>query len=139
MRVAIFPAHAEVIYAEWVTREGGVCVYAFTDAKRDPFIGVSPLNRMGRPNGLPCWMRRSRFASDLVIGFRNETPIIIRIYVKVYGLGLELIVRQPRELRGHYERKVFKPWDSEPPSMGFGATQVAEHWPNNMFPWEIPE
>ena len=135
----VLPTHAEVIYAEWVTREGGVSVVAFTDSKRNPFIGVSPLNRMGKPNGLPCWMRRSRFASDLVIGFRDETPIIIRIYARVNGLGLELTVRTPRDITGSFEHMTFTPWGSDTPSFGFGATQAAEHWPANPFPWELPE
>jgi hypothetical protein len=129
-----FPLDAGEIYVEWVTTEGGIGVTAFTDEKGLPFIGLYPLNRMGRPNGLPCWFRRSRFMSDIVIGFRERTPIVVFIDVEVSERGLSLIVCVPFDTSRRYERHTFAPWGSKSPCYGFIAFPSNSNWPINPFP-----
>jgi len=132
-----FPLNAPEIFVEWVTREGGIGVSAFTDEKGLPFLGLSPLNRMGTPNGLPCWFRRSRLMSDIAVGFRAKHPIVINIDVEVTGRGLKVVLCLPTDIApaGYYERHLFSPWGSDPPRYGFTVIPSNSNWPINPFPW----
>lgn len=130
------PPNSGHIYVEWVRTEGGIGVSAFTDDQGQPFIGLYPLNRMGSPNGLPCWFRRGRFMSDIVIGFRDRQPIVIYIDVEVSERGLSLIVGVPFQGEFRYHRHSFAPWDSPQPRYGFIAGPANSNWPVIPMPLE---
>jgi hypothetical protein len=130
--IALFPRNAEPVSVEWLTREGGVRAVAWTNERGVPFLGVFTLNRLGQPNGLPCWYRRSRFLSDIVIGFNGEKPVIVRLYVRVRSWGLEATIRLTRYATQTYQyhRNLFAPWHtSPPPSFGFIASNQKESYP----------
>jgi hypothetical protein len=109
------PKGEEPIFVEWTARVGGVRVSAWTDKKRNPYIGAFALNRLGKPSGLPCWLRRDSFESDIVIGFEEDSsPIILGIDTWLSERGLHLILGggQPR-------CELFAPWGGPPPALGF--------------------
>lgn len=130
------PLDAEEIFAEWTTCEGGVCVSVFTDEKGDPFMGIHPLNRMGKPNGLPVWFQRRRLISDIAVGFRGKMPLVVHIDAEVTSKGLHLAVRLPISsdpARG-FGRHLFSPWGSGSPAYGFAAVPANSNWPVKPFP-----
>jgi hypothetical protein len=139
---ATLPRAAEPVAVEWLTREGGIRVVAWTDVNGIPFLGVFTLNRMGQPNGLPCWLRRSRFLSDVVIGFRDEKPIVIRLFAHVRPWGLEVTLDLSRYATTtfRYRRKLFASWEHGPrPSFGFRASNEPVSFPAGFFDRYLPE
>ncbi len=115
------PLGAEPIFVEWMTADGGVRAVAWTDIKGSPYIGIFTLNRMGKPNGLPCWLRRRCFLSPIVIGFDRECPVIVILKVNISAMGLTMVIRLPWLPASFYtsKRRLFAPWGSEAPSLGF--------------------
>jgi hypothetical protein len=135
-----FPLDAADIFVEWVTTEGGIGVVAFTDEAGLPYIGLYPLNRMGRPNGLPCWFQRSRLMSDVAVGFRNGTPIVVFIDVEVSTRGVSLIVCVPcSKVPYGYHRRMSAKWGSGSPRYGFVVFPANSNWPSLPFPEDIFE
>ncbi len=112
------PTNAHDIFVEWSTKEGGIGVIAFTDQLSLPYIGIYGLNRIGRPNGLPCWLQRKTLLSDMMIGFQKETPLVISVDIEVSSRGLSLFILgsypTPR-----FKRHTFALWNSERPRYGF--------------------
>jgi hypothetical protein len=136
------PINAEPVAVEWLTREGGIRIVAWTNDESIPFLGVFTLNRMGQPNGLPCWLRRSRFLSDVVIGFNDEKPVIIRLFVHVRPWGLEVTLDLSRYATTsfRYRRKLFASWEDGPrPSFGFQASNEPPSFSPGFFDGYFPE
>jgi hypothetical protein len=117
------PKGEEPVFVEWTARVGGVRVSAWTDKKGNPYIGAFALNRLGKPSGLPCWLRRGSFESDIVIGFEDDSnPIILGIDTWLSERGLHLIVYLPNDLimgGGLPRRELFAPWGDPAPTLGF--------------------
>ena len=133
--ISELPLDAEEIFVEWVTTEGGIGVTAFTDKRGLPFIGLYPINGTGQPNGLPCRFRRGRLMVDVVIGFKNRTPLVIFIDVEVNKRGLSLIVCLPSDIgETGYQRTYFAPWGSNPPRYGFTVIPASIHRPVHSYP-----
>jgi len=133
---ALLPFGVRDAYVEWTTAEGGLGVVAFTDDVGLPFIGLYPLNRMGHPNGLPCWFQRSRLMSDMAIGFRNGEPVVIFIDAEVSDWGISLIVYMPRSNAPYLlERRLSARWGSMPPRLGFSTCPANSNW--LTFPYPI--
>ena len=115
------PLGAEPIFVEWLRQEGGVRAVAWTDKVGNPYLGIFVLNRMGKPNGLPCWFRRQRFLSEVVIGFEKEQPITIAIDAEIMTKGISLSIRLPYDPRLIHRpyRRLFACWGSGAPRLGF--------------------
>jgi hypothetical protein len=136
------PLSADPISVEWLTREGGIRAVAWTDEKGIPFLGIFTLNRMGQPNGLPCWFRRQRFSSDVVIGFSDEKPVIIRVcaHVQSWGLVVDLHLSRYVTKTFRYRRRLFTPWHkSPPPSFGFRMSNEPASYPAGFLSRSMPE
>jgi len=130
------PIGADDIQVEWVTTEGGVSATAFTDNEGIAYIGLCPLNRMGSPNGLPCWFRCAQLKEDIVVGYRGQKPIVISVDVEASKHGLNLSVVVPLDNGCQYESHSFSEWGSERPRYGFMAGPANSNWPVNPFPKE---
>ncbi len=108
------PRNAATISVEWPIKEGGICAYAWTDKNGQAFLSVKTLNRIGKTTGLPDWLRRRRFRTDMVVGFIDRKPLVINVRVKVSVDGLELIVLMPRDVKSaaDFAERLFTPWNS---------------------------
>ena len=137
--MAQLPLNADKIFVDWATDEGGICVSAFTDDKGIPFIGIHPLNRMGKPNGLPCWFRRKHLMTDFVVGFRGWAPIVIYMDIEVSEHGISLILSSPFDAPHRYQCHLSAPWGSEPPCYGFTTVPSNSNWPILSFPYGVSE
>jgi len=132
MVASSLPRAAEPVAVEWLTRDGGIRIVAWTDTKGIPFLGVFTLNRMGQPTGLPCWLRRSRFQSDVVIGFREDKPVIMHMFARVKPWGLDVTLDLSRYATSsfRYRRTLFASWDKGlRPSFGFLASNETPSFP----------
>jgi hypothetical protein len=112
------PCNAETIHVEWPIKEGGLCAYAWTDKNGTAFVAVKTLNCIGKTTGIADWQRRDDFDSDMVVGFSNGNPLVMRVHVLATSEGLELTVRMPREVksaRDFIERR-FSAWGSGAPT-----------------------
>jgi hypothetical protein len=130
------PRNAAAIHTEWPIKEGGICVYAWTDQTGEPFLAVKTLNRIGKTSGFPDWQRRRQFRSDIVVGFIERRPLVMRIGVKVTFEGLELIVRLPSEIKGgkDFIEKRFAAWNSGKPTFSFTLVPTFEPYASPSFP-----
>jgi len=130
------PVSADDIQVEWVTTEVGISATAFTDDDGVGFIGLCPLNRMGSPNGLPCWFRRTHLKDNIVIGYRDRKPIVVLVDVEASKHGLSLSVVVLLDNGCQYESHSFSEWGSERPRYGFTVGPANSNWPVNPFPKE---
>ena len=130
------PQNAEPIYVEWPIKEGGICAYAWTDKKGEAYLCVKTLNRIGKVTGGPDWLRQNRFKSDVVVGFIDSRPLVVRARVMVTASGLELIVRLPPDAesaRDFMERR-FTPWGGNVPLFSLMIHPTNETYAVNSFP-----
>src|SRR5208282_1209798 len=98
--------HKAATYAEWVIREGGLQAVAWTDVDGTPYLAVKTLNRIGKTTGLYDWHRGDSFESDMVAGFIDGRPLVMRVHVAVTAEGLTLTVRLPPECGRNFEEKI---------------------------------
>ena len=123
------PPNVGPVCAEWPVKEGGICVYAWTDRRGKAYIAVKTLHRLGKATGLPDWLRRRHFTSDMVVGFVGEKPLVVSARIRVMQEGLELTIRPPRELKSvkDFIERRFSSWDSHAPC--FSVTLSPEFVP----------
>lgn len=117
------PFSEDPIFVDWFDQKiGGLRVSAWTDQSGNPYMGVFTLNRLAKPNGLPCWYERSNFMSPIVIGFdSNDHPIKVFLDAGITARGLHAALHLPWEPRAlmFYHERLFARWGSEAPSFGF--------------------
>jgi len=132
------PRNAKSTYTEWPITEGGVYATAWTDQKGKPYLSASILNRIGKTTGLPGWLRRRRFKSDMVVGFIGNRPLVMNVRITALKDGLELVIRMPRDIksaRDFIERR-FTPWGSNTPSFSIMLSPTFEPHAAKGFPTE---
>jgi hypothetical protein len=130
------PRDAAAISVEWPITEGGICAYAWTDKNGQAFVALKTLNRIGKATGLPDWLRRRSFKSDMVVGFIEGKPLVITARVKATIEGLELTVRMPREVKSarDFVEKRFAAWGSGAPTFSFMLGSTVEPYAAHAFP-----
>lgn len=117
------PSSQNPIFVDWTyPRAGGLRISAWTDRKANPYLGIFTLNRMGKPNGLPCWYERQSFLSSVVVGFDEENyPVKIFLDAGITSQGLYVSLQLPWEPRAAavYHERLFSSWGSESPALGY--------------------
>jgi len=132
------PCDAEPIAVDWAVKEGGIRVYAWTDAKGTAFLSIHTLNRLGKTTGSPSWLRCRSIELDIIVGFIDERPLIIHAHATATAEGLELVVRLPREVkaaRDFFERQL-TPWGSDRASFSLFLSPRYEPPASRHFPTE---
>lgn len=129
------PQAAEIIYAEWAIKEGGVQAAVWTDLKGRAYIAVKTLNRLGKTSGLYDWQRCDRFMSDIVVGFIEDRPLVVRIRIKVTREGLGLIVTLPPDISSasDFIERRFSPWGSGAPPVSMIFIPTSDHYALKSF------
>lgn len=133
MSLPILPANAGDIFLEWTTSEGGFGVTAFTDREALPYVGLYPLNRAGKPCGMPIRLRRCRIMGEVVVGFEDDRPLAVFVDIEVSARGLSLIICVPFKTPNPMPRSLFAPWGGPPPS--FGRHDAASAWEASIIPF----
>ena len=135
-RLQKLPCDAETIHAEWPIKEGGICAYAWTDESGQAFVAVKTLNRIGKTTGIADWHRCRIFDSDMVVGFTDENPLVMRVHVMVTRKGLELTIRMPREVKSarDFVEKRFAAWGSDAPTFSLTLVPTFDPYATHSFP-----
>jgi len=128
------PQEAAAIYVEWAIQEGGFQAAAWTDKAGTPYIAIKTLNRIGKTTGLYDWHRSDLFITDMVAGFIDGRPLIVRLHVKVTAKGLTMIVRLPSGSKLKFEDKRFAPWGSGEPAVSVTLAPTFDHYAVQSFP-----
>ena len=133
----LLPQNQRAIFAEWVVKEGGIHAAAKTDGKGEAYLAIKTVNRMGKTSGWYDWSRSRQFQSDMVIGFVDENPLIIRVCANVITEGVELIITPPPELvsASDFIERRFSPWGSDAPTLSITLVPTFEPLAANAFPF----
>lgn len=90
------PVKAKAIHLAWRYPDGGIGVAAYTDAAAHPYIGLYPLDALGRALGLPLYLARYHFMARVVVSMTSSHPLIAFIDAAVSADGLDLRLALPR-------------------------------------------
>ena len=92
---------------------------------------------MGKTSGWYDWSRSKQFLSDMVIGFIDENPLIVRVQANVITEGVELIITPPPELvsASDFIERRFSPWGSDAPTLSITLVPTFEPLAANAFPF----
>ena len=131
---APLPKRARTIFAEWIIKEGGFQVAAWTDETGSPFLAIKTLNGIGKTTGIYDWHQGRSFTSDMVAGFNKGRPLIVRLLAEVTAEGLSLTIRLPPNSKLEFKEKRFTPWNSGEPAMSMTLVPTFDHYAVKSFP-----
>jgi hypothetical protein len=85
---------------------------------------------------LALWVRGAKLEEDMVVGFIDETPLVMRVVVNATPAGLELVVRLPPEIKSgeDFVERRFSPWNSRPPTFSFTLAPTLNSLAEKSFP-----